>query len=137
MKGLPRDVAGVVLAVLALANLVAAVWALVTPVHWYANFPARVPDFGPANVHFVRDVGVSLLVMAVATAWAALRPSVRPPLVAMATLFFTLHALVHAFDTARGLVDARHWWIDLPTTYLPALLLLLITVSLRSGQRRR
>ena len=96
-----------------------------------------MPDFGPWNVHFLRDIGASILVMGVALAWAALRPAVRFPLVAVATLFFTVHALVHVFDTAHGHVSAHHWWIDFPTTYLPALLLLAITASLRSGRGRR
>ena len=117
--------------ILALANLVGGAWALLAPVHWYVNLPARVPDFGPANVHFLRDVGVSLLTMGVALAWAARRPVVRFPLVVVATVFFTAHALVHVFDTARGHVGPDHWWVDFPTSYLPALILLGLTASLR------
>ena len=48
-----------VLVLLLLATLTAAnaVWMLADPQHWYHDLPAAVPDTGPYNEHFVRDVG--------------------------------------------------------------------------------
>jgi hypothetical protein len=50
--------------------------------------------------------------------------------VALTTLFYVLHAVGHIFDTARGFVDAHHWWLDVPGVYAPAVLLVVMTVKL-------
>jgi hypothetical protein len=110
----------VVSALLSAAN---AAWMLADPQHWYSDLPAAVPDTGPYNEHFVRDIGVAFATMAAAFAWAAFAPRWRPPLVAIAALFLTGHAALHLFDTARGFLDAHHWLLDFPGVYLPALLL--------------
>lgn len=117
------------IAVLSGAN---ALWMLAAPEHWYHYVPAAVPDFGPYNVHFVRDLGCAYLTVAGALLAALRRPAWRLPLVATALAFFGLHALIHVFDTGRGHVEAHHWLLDLPTTYLPvALLLAVLRVDLR------
>jgi hypothetical protein len=96
---------------------------LARPVGWYHDLPAAVPDFGPLNEHFVRDIGAAFAVQGVALVWAALVPAWRVPLVAPVALFAVLHALAHVYDTARGLVGPAHWLIDLPAVYVPALLM--------------
>lgn len=98
-------------------------WMLVDPQRWYHDLPAGVPDTGPYNEHFVRDIGTAFATMAVALFWAAFAPRWRPPLVAIATLFLVAHAVLHAFDTIRGFLDAHHWLLDLPGVYLPAAIL--------------
>ena len=100
-----------------------AVWMLADPLRWYHDLPAGVPDTGPYNEHFVRDIGTAFATMAVAFFWAAVSPRWRPPLVAIATIFLTAHAALHVFDTARGFLDAHHWLLDLPAVYLPPVLL--------------
>ena len=96
---------------------------LADPLRWYHDLPAGVPDTGPFNQHFVRDIGCAFLAVGVAQVWAAFRPAWRAPLVAVAAIFFVGHALLHVFDTARGAVPSEHWWLDLPGVYLPALVL--------------
>jgi hypothetical protein len=123
------------IAVLSGAN---ALWMLVAPESWYQHVPADVPDFGPYNVHFVRDLGCAFLTIASALFLALRRPEWRVPLVMVALAFFGLHAVIHVFDTARGHVDAHHWLLDLPTTYLPALLLAaVLRVEFASQASRR
>ena len=96
---------------------------LADPVHWYYTIPAGVPDFGPLNEHFVRDVGCIYLLMGAALVWAAFRPALRSAACVGAAGFCLLHAAVHVLDTMRGLVGAEHWWIDFPGVYAPALIL--------------
>lgn len=113
----------VVLAVLAAGSIANALWMLLTPGQWYAHLPAGVPDTGPLNVHFVRDIGCAFLTAGLALAWSVWRPALRFPLVTTAAIFFVLHALLHVHDTSRGIVDTEHWLLDLPGVYLPAVLL--------------
>jgi hypothetical protein len=110
-----------ILAVLALGNLANGVWMLARPIGWFHDLPAGVPDFGPLNEHFVRDIGAAFVVQGAALLWAAFVPAWRVPLVAPVTLFSVMHAAAHVYDTARGLVGPAHWLIDLPAVYLPAL----------------
>lgn len=100
-----------------------AAWMLWDPQLWYHELPAGVPDTGPYNEHFVRDIGTAFLTLSLAFVWAAYAPRWRPPLVAIATFFLVAHAALHLFDTARGFLDAHHWLLDLPGVYLPAAIL--------------
>lgn len=113
---------GLVLGALAALTLANAGWMLVAPAHWYANIPAAVPDFGPLNVHFVRDVGCAYFTQGVALGWAALWPGVRVPCLSLAAVFGLAHAALHVFDIATGAVGHVHTWIDLPWVFAPGLL---------------
>ena len=118
------DARGWLFLLLGAAMLGNALWMLAGPMHWYTELPAAVPDTGPFNAHFVRDIGCAFLTVAVALTWAALEPELRRPLVVIAALFLTAHALLHVYDTARGALDASHWGLDLLGVYVPALLML-------------
>src|SRR5581483_2403752 len=45
--------------ILGLLNVANGVWMLLAPASWYYRLPAGVPDTGPLNPHFVRDVGAA------------------------------------------------------------------------------
>ena len=119
-----RDLLFWMLFVSALLSAANAVWMLADPQHWYHDLPAAIPDTGPYNEHFVRDIGSAFATMAVALFWAAFAPRWRPPLVAIAALFLVAHAALHVFDTARGFLDVHHWLLDFPGVYLPAVILI-------------
>ena len=113
---------GWVLLVAGLASVANALWMLADPLRWYHDLPAGVPDTGPFNPHFVRDIGCAVLAVGVAQIWAAFARPWRAPLVGVSAIFLMGHAVLHIFDTARGAVPSDHWWLDLPGVYLPALL---------------
>ncbi len=120
----PRsDPIGWGLLVFGLIGLANALWMLVGPMHWYTELPAAVPDTGPFNPHFVRDIGCAFLATSFALIWAAWSPRYRLPLVGVAALFLATHAILHAYDTLRGALDHNHWLLDLPGVYLPGLLM--------------
>lgn len=124
--------------VLGLGTLANALWMLVGPMHWYTDLPAGVPDTGPFNPHFVRDIGCAFLTVGVALLWAAFDRRWRFPLVAVSALFLALHGLLHVYDTLSGALDHTHWWLDLPGVYLPALLMVGVAISLaRTASRQR
>ena len=125
----------IVLALFGFGNAANGAWMLADPVHWYHTIPAGVPDFGPLNEHFVRDIGCIYFLLGVALVVAAFRPAWRFAALAGAAGFSLLHALVHVLDTLRGLVGPEHWWIDLPGVYVPAVLLVLLTLRLPRAAR--
>jgi hypothetical protein len=45
-----------------LINILSASWMLIAPKHWYYTLPA-VPESGPLNIHFVRDIGCIFLLV--------------------------------------------------------------------------
>lgn len=121
---MPRsDSRTVVLIVLAVLNLANGLWMLAEPAHWYQNLPAAVPDTGPLNLHFVRDIGSIYVTMAFALFWASMRPADRVSLVATVLLFHVLHAGGHVLDTLHGRLPVSHWAIDFPGVYLPTIVL--------------
>jgi len=126
-----RDLMAWLLAALALATAANALWMLVDPARWYAELPAGVPDTGPYNEHFVRDIGCAFATMALALAWAARRPRWRAPLVALVAVFLSAHAALHVFDTLRGFLETDHWLLDLPGVYAPAALTAVLAWWLR------
>ena len=125
---------GILLLLLGVGAIANALWMLADPLRWYHDLPAGVPDTGPFNEHFVRDIGVAFLAAGVAQVWAAFAPAYRAPLVVSAAIFAVGHAVLHVFDTARGAVPSDHWALDLPGVYLPAVLLGYVALAcLRAG----
>jgi hypothetical protein len=124
------DGIGWLLLILGVSMLANALWMLAGPMHWYTELPAAVPDTGPFNPHFVRDIGCAFLTVGVALIWASLQPRNRFPLAAVAAIFLTAHALLHVYDTATGALDHTHWWLDAGGVYLPALLLIWVVTRL-------
>lgn len=124
------DAVGWVFLLLGAGTLVNAFWMLVGPHAWYVDLPAAVPDTGPFNAHFVRDIGCAFLTVGVALVWAAFSVRHRWPLAAVSALFFVAHALLHVYDTARGALESDHWQLDLLGVYVPAVLVAALAVAL-------
>ena len=119
-----------------LGNFFNAIWMMSDPGGWYLYLPAAVPDFGPLNEHFVRDLGAMFLIWGLALLWAAFSEKHRFVLLALIAMWNGLHALVHPFDTLRGLVASEHWLIDFPMVYAPTAIYVLLAWLARSGPRR-
>jgi hypothetical protein len=90
---------------------------LAVPEGWYALVPG-VPQTGPFNPHFVRDIGAAYLVAGGALVWFAIDRSARPAAFAGAA-FLAIHALIHLWDAAVGREHAHQVLVDLPTIFLP------------------
>ena len=90
---------------------------LAIPDAWYALVPG-VPQTGPLNPHFVRDIGAAYLVTGGAFVWFAIDRAARPAALAGAA-FLAIHALIHLWDAAAGREHAHQLLVDLPTVFLP------------------
>lgn len=117
------DVNGWILLVVGVGSVANALWMLAGPMHWYEELPAAVPDTGPFNPHFVRDIGCAFLTVGVAMIWAARVEVMRRPLTAVALMFLVFHAGLHVYDTAVGNLPSDHWWLDFAGVYLPVIML--------------
>lgn len=109
-------------------NTANGLWMIVAPRSWYYRLPAGVPNTGPLNVHFVRDLGGAFLTLGIAFCITAPRASRNRGVVLAAASFYVLHALIHVFDLATRSLDAHHWLLDLPGVFLPAIALGVLSV---------
>jgi hypothetical protein len=107
---------------------------LVDPAQWYAIVPG-VPETGPFNPHFVRDIGAIYVVAGGALAVLALDERAVPAAFAGA-LFLTLHALVHVADAITGRLHTEHVLSDLVTVFAPAAIALWLVLSSTPISRR-
>ncbi len=98
-------------------------WMIFAPFHWYARIPG-VPATGPANAHFIRDVGCVYLVTAAALLWQGFAPGRAWPATLFGGSFLFLHACMHVWDTAAGREHPLRLLTEIPTIVLPALLTL-------------
>jgi hypothetical protein len=110
------------------AGVANGVWMLLGPEAWYNELPAGVPDTGPLNLHFVRDIGAAFTTFGLALCIAAEIPRYRRAAVTITALFYGLHALIHVFDLIGGRLPAGHWLEDLPGVFAPAVLLAILSL---------
>jgi hypothetical protein len=96
-------------------------WMVTAPFHWYAAIRG-VAATGPANPHFIRDVGCAYLVTALALLWLAAAPKQAWPAVLFGSVFLLLHAFVHVWDTAAGRESPHRLMAEIPTVIFPAFL---------------
>ena len=111
-----------------LLNLVNGFWMLVAPASWYHGLPASVPDTGPLNPHFVRDIGAAFITIGVALCIAAPGARRHPAVLRATALFYGLHALVHVADLCGGRLAPAHWAVDFPGVFLPAIVLAVLSL---------
>ena len=122
---------------LGLLGIANALWMLTGPHGWYEGLPAGIPDTGPFNAHFVRDVGAAYATFGIALCFAAEQPRLRQSAAAITALFYGLHALIHVADLLAGRLDAKHWLIDTPGVFLPALFLVWLAMPGRYQEAAR
>jgi hypothetical protein len=97
-----------------------AAYMLADPLGWYGAV-AGVPDTGPFNPHFVRDIGVAYLTLAILSGAAALWLRHAFLLMSAVTLYLGLHVGLHLWDIAAGRLDVDHLIVDAPGVLGPTL----------------
>jgi hypothetical protein len=82
---------------------------LTSPANWYFVVPG-VTTTGPFNQHFVRDIGLIFLLVAIAM------------LTGVAALWLADHALFHFWEVAVGICETSALARDFTAVTLPAIL---------------
>ncbi len=108
----------IVLGVLLVAN---GVYMITAPEPWYWMVPG-VPDRGPFNQHFVRDIGFIYLLMGAAFIAGAVYQTHRLQLWLLPALWLVCHALFHIWEVIVGICGPASLVEDFAGVTLPALL---------------
>ncbi|MDF2639932.1 MAG: hypothetical protein K0R64_2916 [Novosphingobium lindaniclasticum] len=94
---------------------------LISPANWYFAVPGGTTT-GPFNQHFLRDIGLIFLLVAVAMLTGVARPAARLPLWSAAALWLAGHALFHFWEVAVGICGPGALIQDFSAVTLPAIL---------------
>lgn len=106
---------------LGLSSIVNGTLMVLTPESWYWLVPG-VPDRGPFNQHFVRDIGFLYLLMGAASIYGALVVRYREALWSMSAAWLSVHAVFHIWEVAVGICGPQSLIEDFAGVTLPALI---------------
>lgn len=94
---------------------------LLNPLGWY-GFVDTVKATGPANVHFIRDIGLAYLGSGVVLGFAALHPGLRWGAAIVGNLWLFAHGVLHIYEVVIGICSQDIFWRDAPGVLGPPLL---------------
>ena len=120
--------------ILGLALGANALWMLLNPMSWYGSVPG-VAGTGPANMHFIRDIGCAYLATALSLFWLFKSPKLAWPAAIVGGGFLVLHALVHVCDAIAGREPAHQLLGELPAVFLPGVLVIWLAWPVRHAPK--
>lgn len=101
---------------------------LAAPEAWYEELVPGVPNTGPMNVHFERDIGLAFLSFGLGMGWGAFNLQRAYPVHVLATIFITGHGLFHVIEILRGSLPPEHWTLDFLGVFVPSALMVLFCI---------
>lgn len=110
-------------AIAGVVSLANGLFMLADPFGWYA-FVGTVKATGPANGHFIRDIGLAYLLSAVLLNYAAFNLPMRWAAALAGTGWLLMHGLLHIWEVGTGLCAPDVFWRDAPGVLGPPLLAL-------------
>ena len=119
----PEYVALAMIVLAALFCLGNGLFMVVAPVDWYWAVPT-VPATGPANRHFITDVGLAYLSCGAMLLYGARNAPGRWLALLAGSLWLTAHGVFHVLEVAAGICSANHFRADVPGVLGPPLLVL-------------
>lgn len=87
---------------------------------WYGAVPG-VPQTGPFNPHFVKDIGAAYLVAGAGLGWFAARPEAARGAAMAGAAFLAVHASIHLADAVGDPMGLAHLARDFAGVLLPAI----------------
>ncbi len=107
----------ILLGLVALGN---GVFMTVAPESWYWLVPG-VPDRGPFNQHFLRDIGINYLLIGAAFICGVMYAKHRLALWLMPTAWLTGHAIFHVWEVLVGICEPEALIVDFGGVTVPSL----------------
>jgi hypothetical protein len=126
----------IIATILGLAMAANGVFMLASPQDWYFAVPG-VTSTGGFNQHFIRDIGLIFVMTGAAYVVGAVRAELRLLLWAVATIWFSGHALFHLWEIAVGICAPSAFPRDFAAVTLPALIGIGLTAWSYTDRRRR
>jgi AhpD family alkylhydroperoxidase len=107
---------------------------LIDPFGWY-DMVGTVKATGPANAHFIRDIGLAYLLSAGLLGYAAGNLPMRWGSALAGSTWLTLHGGLHIWEVSAGLCSPGIFWSEAPGTLGPPLIAL-AGVGLQMARQR-
>ncbi|MFN2100060.1 hypothetical protein [Altererythrobacter sp. MF3-039] len=107
---------------------------LTDPFGWY-DFVGTVKASGPANQHFIRDIGIAYLVSGALLAFAAANPALRWGSAMVGTLWLGAHGILHIYEVLAGICSPDIFWRDAPGVLGPPLIVIVAVMIQLARQR--
>ena len=105
------------------------------PSTWFFRLVPGVPETGPFNAHLVADSGTFNLGIAAGLVLAALHPRRHAVAVLIAAVASLMHAILHIYSHAAGLLSSQHITTEIVGIYLPTIVLCVLAfVLIRPAQ---
>jgi hypothetical protein len=121
-----------VLWILVVIDIVNGIEMFFFPSSWFFKLVPGVPETGPFNMHLVMDGGTFFLAVGVGLAAAAINPHRNAIAIVVAAIAGVMHSALHLYSHAVGLLSTEHLVTEGLAIYVPALLLIAISVILYS-----
>src|SRR5579863_2449601 len=122
----------VLLWIIAAMDIINGIEMFFTPNAWFFRLVPGVPETGPFNAHLVIDGGTFFLAVGIGLVAAALNPRRNAIAVVIAAVAGILHSILHLYSHAAGLLSSKHIVTEVLGIYTPAIVLIVIAVSLYS-----
>ena len=116
-----NKVVTIVALLLGLTALGNGVFMTLAPEPWYWLVPG-VPDRGPFNQHFLRDIGINYMLIGVAFIYGAMYAKHRLVLWLVPTAWLVSHAIFHVWEVLVGICEPEALIVDFGGVTFPALL---------------
>jgi uncharacterized membrane protein YedE/YeeE len=100
------------------------------PSTWFFRIVPGVPETGPFNAHLVADSGTFYLGIGAGLVLAALHPQRHAVAVLIAAVASVMHAILHIYSHAAGLLSYQHMTTEIVGIYLPTIVLCVLAFVL-------
>ncbi|WP_427968098.1 hypothetical protein [Altererythrobacter sp.] len=131
--GLDRLVQAILAAVAAFA-LLNGLFMLADPFGWY-DAVGTVKATGPANPHFIKDIGLAYIASGLMLGYAVPNPGLRWGSALAGNFWLGAHGILHIYEVTAGICSPDIFWRDAPGVLGPPLLVL-VALGVQLGRQR-
>lgn len=124
----------VVIALVALFAVGNGLFMLADPLGWYVSIET-VQATGPANRHFIGDIGLAYIISGAVLGYAAANLALRWGAALIGISWLAAHGGFHVYEVMTGICAPDVFWQDVPGVLGPPLLAL-IAVAVQIGRQR-